>query len=224
MALRRATAVLIACALSGAGLVTLAPAASASTSVVSIQAPPLAALGQYNWLSASVTSSDGSRPSGGVQFLNAAGQVIATAGLSPGESAGTATASAPWVPTQLTDYSFTAVFQSTAPGMSGAVTSQPTTITTTPNGSLVQLAALPMTVGVPSTLVATVYPSSLLGSVSFGVNGFPMSASIPIAHGTASFTFTPRGVGWQRFDVSFTVLGKPDQFGAVSQWVNVVPA
>lgn len=203
-------------------LIAAAPGARAATSTVEIQAPSLAALGVYNWLTASVTSSDGTtRPAGGVQFLNSAGQIIATASLSPSSTPGSATASAPWVPTQLTTYAFTAVYNSTTPGLAGATTSQPTTITTTPNGSLVQIAALPMTLGVPSTLVATVFPANQQGSVAFSANGYPMSASIPIVDGRAEFTFVPRGIGWQRFDVSFSALGNAAVHGGASQWVQV---
>lgn len=222
MAIRRVTAGLALAVTTLAAGVVAAPAAWATSSVVTIQAAPLAALNQYNWLTANVSSSDPSiRPTGGVQFLNSAGAVIATATLSPGSAPGSASASAPWVPTQLIDYTFTAVFHSTTPGLDGAITAQPTTITTTPNGSLVQIAAPSMTLGVPVTLQAVVYPSTLQGSVSFSANGHAMSASIPVVDGKASFTFLPMGVGWQRFDVNFTVLGKPNEFGAVSQWVFV---
>lgn len=222
MKFRRTIASTALAGLALATAVALAGPASAATSIVTITASPLAALGQYNWLTASVSSSDPTvRPTGGVQFLNTKGEIIATAGLSAGSAPGSATASAPWVPTQLIDYTFTAVFNSATPGLSGATTAMPTTITTTPNGSLVQIAAPPMTLNTPATLVATVYPSNLAGSVSFGANGYPMSASIPVVDGRAEFTFVPRGYGWQRFDVSFTVLGKPNQFGAVSQWVFV---
>lgn len=213
---------ILAAALASSASFVFAQPAAAATSTVEIQAPPLATVNAYNWLTASVSSSDGTtRPTGGVQFLNTTGQVVATATLSPGASPGSATASAPWFPTQLTNYSFTAVFNSTTPGLTGATTSQPTTIMATPNGSMVQISAPPMRLGVPATLIASVYPATLQGSVSFGANGYPMSASIPVKDGTASFTFVPRGFGWQRFDVDFTVLGKPNEFGAVSQWVFV---
>ena len=40
-----------------------------------------------------------------------------------------------------------------------------------------------MTQGVPVTLVATVAPAGVQGSVGFTLNGAPISASIPIVNG-----------------------------------------
>jgi hypothetical protein len=79
--------------------------------------------------------------------------------------------------------------------------------------------------GIPTTLVATVYPSTLEGSVAFSVNElkYGTGPSVPIVNGTASQTFTPTGRGWQQFIVSFTATNAAGVQGAASQWVNVLP-
>ena len=204
-----------------------APPASATiavTSSISFTSGTTAQIGVYNWLGVAISSSDGTRPSGGVQFFNTDGQLIGSATTSPSGASG-ATASIPWIPTQQKTYSFTATFRSDNSAVSGSSTGAPITIQATPNGQLVSIAATQMYQGIPTTLVATVYPSTLEGSVAFSVNElkYGTGPSVPIVNGTANQTFIPTGIGWQQFIVSFTSTNVAGAQGAASQWVNVLP-
>ena len=227
---KRALAALVAAATLVTMSVLVAPASSAipassTTSTISFTSGPTAQIGVYNTLSVAIATADGTtRPSGGVQFFNTAGQLIGSATTSAAGAAG-ATASIPWIPTQETTYSFTATFISDNPAVTGSSTSQPITIQATPNGQVVSIAAAQMYQGIPTTLVATVYPSTLQGSVAFSVNEpqYGVGPSVPIVNGSASQTFTPTMRGWQQFIVSFTASNSPGTQGAVGQWVNVLP-
>jgi len=224
----RALKILIA-----AAAVAVAPMAIASpasslpglTSTISWTTGPTAEIGAYNWLSVAISSSDGTtRPSGGVQFFTTDGALMGQASTTPAGTAG-ATASIPWIPTQERTYSFTATFRSENPSVAGSSTSVPITIQATPNGQVVQIAAPQMYQGIPATLVATVVPGTLQGSVGFSVNEarYGVGPSVPIVNGTASQTFTPTMRGWQQFIVSFTATNSPGTQGAAGQWVNVLP-
>jgi len=225
---KRILAVVVAAATTLTLSVLAAPGSSAAgpiTSSISFTSGTTAQIGSYNWLSVAIGTSDGTtRPSGGVQFFNTGGQLIGTASTSASGTAG-ATASIPWVPTEERTYSFTATFISDNAAVSGSSTSVPITIQATPNGRVVSIAAMQMYQGIPTTLVATVYPSTLQGSVAFSVNElkYGTGPSVPIVNGTASQTFIPTGRGWQQFIVSFTATNAPGVQGAASQWVNVLP-
>jgi len=222
----RAPRVVVSMLASLALLGVAAPAAHAAITVatgISFTSTTTAQVGVYNWLSVAVSSADGvTRPVGGVQFFNGAGQLVGSASTSASGAAG-ATASIPWVPTQAIAYSFTATFLPSNPALASSSTGQPITIQATPNGQVVSLAANQMYKGVPTTLTATVFPSTLQGSVAFSANYAVdgISPSIPIVNGSASFTFTPGSTGWQQFIVSFTATNAPGTQGAASQWVNV---
>lgn len=216
-----------AAAVAIAPLAVAAPAASVPslTSTISWTTGPTAEIGAYNWLSVAISSSDGTtRPSGGVQFFTTDGALMGQASTTPAGTAG-ATASIPWIPTQERTYSFTATFRSENPSVAGSSTSVPITIQATPNGQVVQIAAPQMYQGIPATLVATVVPGTLQGSVGFSVNEarYGVGPSVPIVNGTASQTFTPTMRGWQQFIVSFTATNSPGTQGAAGQWVNVLP-
>jgi hypothetical protein len=216
--------ILIAAATALAALGLAAPPAHAATATsISFTSATTAQIGTYNWLSVSVGSADGTRPEGGVQFFNSAGQIVGTASTSPSGANG-ATASIPWVPTQQTTYTFTATFLPSNPALASSTTGAPITVQATPNGQLVSIAATQMYKGVPTTLTATVFPSTLTGSVAFSANYAVdgISPSLPLVNGTASYTFTPGSTGWQQFIVSFTSTTNPVVQGAVSQWVNVL--
>lgn len=226
---KRALAVLIATATVATMSLLVAPTSSAlpgtTTSAISFTTGPTAKVGVPNWLSVAISTADGTtRPSGGVQFFNTDGQLVGSATTSAAGVAG-ATASIPWVPTQETAYSFTATFISGNANVSGSSTSLPITIQATPNGQVVAIAAQQMYQGIPTTLVATVFPATLQGSVAFSVNElrYGTGPSVPVVNGSASQTFTPTGRGWQQFIVSFTATNSPGTQGAASQWVNVLP-
>ncbi len=224
---QRILAAVVAAATAVTMSVLAAPSSSAAsvTSSISFTSGATAQIGSYNWLSVAIGTSDGStRPSGGVQFFNTDGQLVGSASTSASGTAG-ATASIPWVPTEEKTYSFNATFISDNANVSGSSTSVPITIQATPNGQVVSIAATQMYQGIPTTLVATVYPSTLQGSVAFSVNElkYGTGPSVPIVNGSASQTFIPTGRGWQQFIVSFTASNAPGVQGATSQWVNVLP-
>lgn len=228
MSFRALATVTAAATIVTASLIAAPPSSAipgTTTSSISFTSGPTAQVGSYNWLSVSIGTANGTtRPSGGVQFFNTDGQLIGSATTSAVGAAGAA-ASIPWIPTQVTTYSFTATFISDNAAVTGSSTSVPITIQATPNGQVVAIAAQQMYQGIPTTLVATVYPSTLQGSVAFSVNEptYGVGPSVPIVNGTASQTFTPTMRGWQQFIVSFTASNSPGTQGAVGQWVNVLP-
>lgn len=203
-----------------------APARAVPSTTISFTAAPTARIGDYNMLTVSITSSDGvTQPEGGVVFRNQAGEIVGTAGTGRGASVANAVATLPWWPTQQQSYVFTAQYNP-APGVAldGSTTAAPFSILATPSGQNVSMSAPQMYLGVPATMTATVYPSSLQGSVGFTGNGWGLGPSVPIVNGGATFTFTPGSLGWQEFGVSFTSTNVSGAQGQVVQWVNVLPA
>lgn len=202
------------------------PARAVPSTTIAFTAAPTAKIGEYNMLTVSITSSDGvTQPEGGVVFRNQAGEIVGTAGTGRGSSVATAVATLPWWPTQQQSYAFTAQYNP-APGVAleGSTTAAPVSILATPSGQNVSMSAPQMYLGIPATMTATVYPSTLQGSVGFTGNGWGLGPSLPIVDGAASFTFTPGSLGWQQFGVSFTSTNVPGAQGQVAQWVNVLPA
>ena len=199
-----------------------APAHAVPSSSISFTASPTAKIGQYNLLTVSITSSDGvTQPEGGVIFRNQAGEIIGSAATGRGNSVANAVATLPWWPTQQTSYVFTAQYN-VAPGISltGSTTPSDFSILATPSGQNVSMSAPQMYLGIPATMTATVYPSTLQGSVGFTANGWGLGPSVPIAGDGATFSFTPGSLGWQQFGVSFTstnVAGAPGTGGSVGQ-------
>ena len=223
----RLAGILGACvlALALAGAVLAAPARAVPTTSMIFTAPPNAKIGQYNLLTVSITSSDGvTQPEGGVVFRNQTGEIIGSAATGRGDSVANAVATLPWWPTQQISYVFTAQYN-VDPGVSlnGTSTANPISILATPSGQNVSMSAPQMYLGVPATMTATVYPSTLQGSVGFTGNGWGLGPSVPIVNGGATFSFTPGSIGWQEFGVSFTSTNVLGAQGQVAQWVNVLP-
>jgi hypothetical protein len=217
---RMVTAAIVSLAMLG---IAAPPADAVTATSISFTSSTTAQMGVYSWLSVSIGSADGTRPVGGVQFFNTADQLVGSASTTPSGANG-ATASIPWVPTQQITYSFNATFLPSDPALASSSTGAPIAIQATPNGQVVSIAATQMYKGVPTTLTATVYPSSLTGSVAFSANYAVdgISPSLPLVNGSASYTFTPGSTGWQQFIVSFTSTTTPVVQGAASQWVNVL--
>jgi hypothetical protein len=216
----------MASALALVTVVIAVPARAVPSSTIEFTVAPTATIGEYNLLTVSITSSDGvTQPEGGVVFRNQGGEIVGSAATGRGSSIATSTATLPWWPTQQTSYVFTAQYN-VAPGvaLTGSVTNTPVSILATPSGQNVSMSAPQMYLGVPATMTATVYPSTLQGSVGFTGNGWGLGPSVPIVGGGASFTFTPGSLGWQQFGVSFTSTNVPGAQGQVAQWVNVLPA
>ncbi|MDA3022967.1 MAG: hypothetical protein O2943_10035, partial [Actinomycetota bacterium] len=208
--------------------VVAAPAAHAvatDTSVMIIP-PGLGTVNSYNTLTASVTSQNGATaPVGSIQFRTAAGSVIAAAQTQRGATIAEATASIVWYAPELTTYGFSAIFYPENPALlNSSVTRSNTAVEVTPNGQNVQIEVPQIYRGITSELIATTYPTTLQGSVAFTINGSPMSASITVVNGRATFPFVTQSLGWQDIGVSFTKLNNPNVFGVTHSWVNVLPS
>ncbi len=202
------------------------PARAVPSTTITFTSSPTAAIGQYNMLTVSITSSDGvTQPEGGVVFRNQSGEIVGTAATGRGSSVANAVATLPWWPTQQTSYSFTAQYNVAAGvSLAGSTTAEPFSILATPSGQHVSMSAPQMYLGVPATLTAAVYPGSLQGSIGFTGNGWGLGPSVPIVNGGATFTFTPGSLGWQEFGASFSSTNVAGVQGQVAQWVNVLPA
>lgn len=194
--------------------------ASTGGTYTTIAAPNNAKVGTATRIQANVTMLGGSTysPTGNVVFTDQNGNVVSTNGL---------TANGPgksytywwWTPQAPGTYIFTATYQ--GDGTATGSTSQQDAINASGSGSTITLTAPgTLTVGVPVTLVATLVPSSIQGSVGFTVNGQPISASIPIANGRASFTWTPTAPGQATLGASYTTNG--GQSGSTSDKVTIV--
>jgi hypothetical protein len=159
------------------------------------------------------------QPKGIVVITDQNGNVVnGSLGLGP---AGAASSSGywNWTPQTPGTYVFTAKYQ-------GDGTAQPSTspqdaINATASGNTISLTApSTMTVGVPVTLTATLVPASIQGSVGFTLNGAPISGSVPIANGSASFLWTPKQAGNVTLGANYTTNG--GQTGSTTDPVTVV--
>ncbi|MBK9740272.1 MAG: Ig-like domain repeat protein [Actinobacteria bacterium] len=137
-------------------------------------------------------------PTGTVTVRDASGNIVVTMGLTPGTISGPATGISfafwRWTPPAAGTYSFTATYS--GDGQATASVSVADIVSATQSGGTISLSAPPtMTKGVPVTLIASLFPNTTQGSVGFTLNGAPISASIPIVNGIASFNWTPNVVG-----------------------------
>jgi len=64
-----------------------------------------------------------------------------------------------------------------------------------------------MTIGVPVTLIATLVPATIQGSVGFTFNGAPISGAVPIAGGKATMQWTPTAAGNGTLGANYTTNG-----------------
>ncbi len=172
-----------------------------------INAPNTATIGQSITITATVTSAGGSQynPPGQVRITDANNATITTMGLTNGPGAGQSYAYFRWTPQTAGTFIFIATYVPSSGSLATASTSPQDALIATPSGNTISISAPPtLSLGTPVTLVATVYPSSVQGSVGFTVNGAPISASIPISNGSASFTWTPNIGGKITLGASYT--------------------
>ena len=199
--------------------ITLSFASSGATTTT-ISAPNNAKVGAATKIQANVTMQGGSTysPTGTVVFTDQNGNVVSTNGLTtngPGKSY----AYWWWTPTAPGTYIFTATYQGDATAQGS--TSQQDAINASGSGSTITLTAPgTLTVGVPVTLVATLVPSSIQGSVGFTFNNQPISGAVPITNGRASFTWTPTTPGAATLGANFTTNG--GQTGSTTDKVTIV--
>ncbi len=192
------------------------------TTTTTIAAPNTARLNAPNNVVVNVQSQSPSTylPTGTVTIRDGNNTVMTTLNLTQGGSTSLATATWVWTPTLVGTFIFTATF-APAPGtFSAASTSVPDSILVTPSGSNISLTMPPAVfVNVPTTLTATVFPTTTQGSAGFTVNGAPISPSIPLVNGVATFSWTPTVPGQTLVGANFTA--NTGQTGATSNVVSV---
>ena len=175
---------------------TPVPLGGANISTVStsttVNAPNNAQVGVATKIQVIVQSGSASSysPTGTVVVKDINGVTLQTMGLTSGPGAGQAYAYYWWTPPAPGSYTFQATYAGDG-NAQGSTSPQDVTIATS-SGSPISLNLPPtMTVGVPQTLKATVSPSTIQGSVGFTQNGVPISASVPLVNGVATYQWTP---------------------------------
>ena len=129
-------------------------------------------------------------PTGTVVVKDINGVTLQTMGLTAGPGTGQAYAYYWWTPPAPGSYTFQATYSGDSSSI-GSTSPQDVTIATQ-SGAPISLNLPPtMTVGVPQTLKATVAPSTIQGSVGFTQNGTPISPSVPLVNGVATYQWTP---------------------------------
>lgn len=172
-----------------------------------ITAPNTAKVGQQTKITVTVQSNGGStyQSPGQVTVKDANGGNVTTMNLTAGPGAGQSYAYWWWTPQTTGTYTFQATYLPAAGSLSSGSTSAVDSVSATPSGGTISLSAPPtMTQGVPVTLSATVFPTSVQGTVGFTLNGAPISAAIPIVNGVANFTWTPNIAGQVTLGASYT--------------------
>ena len=199
------------------------PAASITqvSTTTSVATPNTSAVGQAVTVNVVVQSASPSAyaPTGQVVVRNANGAVLTTMGLTAGPGTGQSFAYFRWTPTQPGTF----FFQATYNGDANATTSvsPQDTVIVTPSGNTISLVApSTMTQGVPATLIATVAPSGVQGSVGFTLNGAPISASVPLVNGVATFLWTPTVVGQVTLGASY--MTNQGGSGSTSDRVTII--
>ena len=203
------------------------------TTTTSVNAPNTVALNQPVNLVATVAPTQGSfQPRGTVQFAIQGGANIGGPVQLNGGTPSTATVS--WTPTSLGSVNIVATYSPASSGgitpavCNNACTSAPDNVVVTSTGNAVGLSVPNLFVGVPSTLVATVFIPSYAGSVVFTVNGSAIGAAAPVTAasvgtaGVASVVYTPAAVG--NVTLAATWTGNNGQTGTTSQTATVQTA
>lgn len=162
-----------------------------------ISAPNLAQVGVPTQITVTVQSQSPSNypPTGQVVVRDASGATITTMGLTPRQGVnGQSFAFWRWTPPAEGTFTFQASYAGDTNAQ--ASTSSLDLVTATQSGNTISLTAPgTMTQGVPAQLVATVIPLNVQGSVGFTLNGAPISASVPLVNGVATFLWTPKVSG-----------------------------
>ena len=178
---------------------------SQATTTTTVSAPNNAKVGQATQITVTVQSQSPSSyaPTGQVVVKDVNGATLQTMGLTPGPGNGQAYAYYWWTPQTAGTYTFQATYGGDTNAKSSV--SPQDFVVATPSGNPITLTnPAQMTQGVPVTLTATVYPVSVQGSVGFTLNGQPISASVPLVNGVATFTWTPNTVGTVTLGANYT--------------------
>jgi hypothetical protein len=186
--------------------VPLTVGGAVSTTTV-ISAPNTAVIGQSTTINVNVTSNSGSQytPAGQVRLTDANGAQYVLMNLTAGPAAGQSFAYYRWTPKTAGTFFFIATYVPAAGSQASASASVQDAIIATPSGNTISLTApANLSVGTPVTLVATVYPSNVQGSVGFNVNGAWISPSIPLVNGQATYSWKPTTAGQVTLGASYT--------------------
>lgn len=192
-----------------------------TTTTTTLNAPNVVKVGTATQITVIVQAASPStyNPTGSVVVKDGSGNTVVTMGLTAGPGTGQSYAYWWWTPSNQGSY----VFQATYGGDSSA-TGSPSAqdfVNASASGGTISLTApSQVTVGVPVTLVATLVPSTIQGSVGFTVNRSPISASIPIVNGQASYVWTPTAPGNAVLGASYTTNGGAS--GSTSDNVTIV--
>lgn len=194
---------------------------SQTATTTTISTPNNAQVGLATQIMVTVQSNSPSAyaPTGQVVVKNVNGATLQTMGLAPGPGNGQAYAYYWWTPSTSGTYTFQATYSGDSNAASSV--SPQDFINATPNGTPITLThPTTMTTGIPQTLIATVYPTTTQGSVGYTLNGNPISASVPLVNGVASFQWTPTSAG--AFTLGANYMTNQGGSGSTSGAITVV--
>jgi hypothetical protein len=160
-----------------------------------VDAPNTAQVGVATTITVTVqsTSPGHYQPTGTVTVVDANGATITTMGLTP-RGTGTSYAYWRWTAPAVGNFVFKAIYSGDS--YATASTSPQDLLIATPSGGTISLnAPSTATAGNTLTLRASVYPYGVQGSVGFTLNGAPISASVPLVNGLATYNWTPTQAG-----------------------------
>ena len=159
------------------------------------------------------------QPTGTVTVRDGSGATVIIMGLTPSASNGQSFAYWRWTPPSVGTFLFLATYNGDSSALPS--TSPVDLISATASGGTISLTAPgTLTVGVPVTLVATVVPTTVPGSVGFTLNGNPISASVPLVNGVATFLWTPTAAGSAVLGANYTTNG--GRSGSTTDQVTIV--
>ncbi len=203
---------------------TPVPLGSAGISAVgtttTVNAPNNAQVGVATKILVTVQSNSQSsyNPTGTVVVKDINGVTLQTMGLTPGPGTGQAYAYYWWTPPSAGSFTFQGTYNGDANSI-GSTSPQDVTIAT-PSGSPISLNLPPtMTVGIPQTLKATVSPSTIQGSVGFTQNGVPISPSVALVNGVATYQWTPTISGQVQIGANY--MTNQGGSGSTSQVITI---
>jgi len=194
---------------------------SQTATTTTISTPNNAQVGVATKITVTVQSNSPSAysPTGQVVVQDVNGAPLQTMGLTPGPGNGQGYSYYWWTPPVSGTYIFEAIYGGDANAVS--TVSPQDFITATPNGTPITLThPTTMTTGIPQILNATVYPTTVQGSVGFTLNGNPISASVPLVNGVASFQWTPGAAGAFTLGANYTT--NQGRSGSTSGAITVV--
>jgi hypothetical protein len=188
-----------------------------------ITAPNVATVGKGFQVNVLVSSSGGSSysPIGQVRVTDANNVVVNTSVLTASPGTGTSFAYFNYTPPAAGTYYFIATYVPSAGSQATAsAPSAQDAVIATPSGNTIALSLPPsLNQGTPVNLIATVYPSTVKGTVAFTLNGNGISPAVPIVNGTATYTWTPNVSGTVTVGANYTTPN--GGFGQTSQSINI---